>query len=694
MANFDGELLSRTFRGVPYCFCRTCCMFGGLPRELPSFIRQVGGKLWKPFAILPNIEGQKFTIGETFSSREEHGEFIFWKRPMKEKLNITTGGNLPVCEITCAEDKYWVAPLLSGGEVVAVNDVEIQDRTELKFGDYLSLGVPATPEELENWKHSFPPFIRFPDNEDEMPGWAKLELDAFESTHRLVLLFQRREYDFDSFWRRELEQRKEEKKTSKNETDVDLNLEHVEKKKETGFSPPLDDLVVSLILSYLPFDDVKNVRFLSKVWNREALRLMKKKGLVKFDFSLGYKKLDDSTKLFRYNHEMQENPIPHWRIAIPCIGLNEYVHEIRPAQGEKVIADFHRFLGLKTHNVTSLDFGGKIASKFDYDEQIRILEMCPIQTIQNFELGWTWIQDEASGQGYRFPSRIKFTNLETFVLSMDVGHYDIEGDGGPSRDCSSLTPWFSPFLHAVKGVRVLILKCTFSALLETFYDLAKPFRNLEEITIQRNITPKGLKFLNKLKKPLTKMNIGRFEHWKKPQYLGFGRLLRKHSQTLTSLKITLGNCVKSNTNLNLPSFPSLKELHVAKDSWSDQDETFPLKVSFDGDDGISYAKHFSSLVSLKLGEDNRGFLVRSNENENDDLYHTFLPLGDGEDGNTGFQVCKTLRRLDLPTKATLESGSLFARAGEIARMFPNVHNPWIDKARESSENPTEQVSSN
>lgn len=61
MDNFDGELLSRTFRGVPYCFCFKCCMFAGMPRKLPSFIRQVGGKLWKPFAILSNIEGQKVT---------------------------------------------------------------------------------------------------------------------------------------------------------------------------------------------------------------------------------------------------------------------------------------------------------------------------------------------------------------------------------------------------------------------------------------------------------------------------------------------------------------------------------------------------------------------------------------------------------------------------------------------------------
>ncbi|XP_035700899.1 uncharacterized protein LOC110861843 isoform X1 [Folsomia candida] len=408
MAHFDGQLLMRTIKGVPCC---TWCRFG----ELPSFIRQIGGKSWKPFAILPNIEGQKFTIGETFTSREEDGEFLLWKRPMKGKLKITTGGNLPVCEIICAENKYWVSPLLSGREVVSVNDIEIKGRTELKFGDYLSLGVEATRAEVENWKRRF----RFPDNDDEMPGWAKLELDAFQSTHRLVLLFQRREYDFDPFWRRVLEHRRQKEKMSEKGTDADMTLERVEEKKEAGFVPYLDDLVVSRILSYLPFNDVKNVRFLSKVWNQEALRLIEKKGIVNFDFSLGHKKLDDSTKLFRYNYEMQDNPIPHWRIIIPCIGSNE---EIRPAQGEKVIADFHKFLGLKKHNVTSLDFSGTIASKSDYDEQIRILEMCPTQTIQSFELGWTWVQNEASGRVDTFPKSIQFTNLKTFVLSMDVGH--------------------------------------------------------------------------------------------------------------------------------------------------------------------------------------------------------------------------------------------------------------------------------
>ncbi|OXA61763.1 uncharacterized protein LOC118434101 [Folsomia candida] len=672
MANFDGELLCRTTKSEPHCFCRGCSMFSRRPENVPSFIRQVGGKLWKPFAILPNIEGPKFTIVETFTGRQEQGEqeqeqFIFWKRPMKEKLNITTDGNLPVCEITCAENKFWVTPLLSGGEVVTVNDVEIRDRTELKFGDNLSLGV------LE------------PEKEGDLPAWVREEFGTFDSTRCLVLLFKRREYDFDLFWKSELE--KERKKISNNEGD--LNLENIEEKKETGFIPQLDELVVSRILSYLPFDDVKNVRFLSKVWNREALRVMKKKGYVKFDFSLGYKKLEDSTKLFRYNHEMQENPIPNWRISIPSIGLNCYQHEIRPTQGEKVIADLHWFLGLKTHNVTSLDFGGKISSKFDYDTQIRILEMCPTQTIQNFELGWRWSTSEASGQGYRFPSRIKFTNLETFVLSMDVGSYDVEGDGDHSEDCSSLASWLNPLLYAVKGVRVLILKCTFSPLLETFYEQAKPFQNLEEITIQRNITPKGLNFLNKLKKPLTKMNLGRFEHWTNAEYLEFGRLLSKHSQTLTSLKITLGNCVKSNTILNLPSFPSLKELYVNKDSWVEENERFPLQVSFDGGNGISYAKHFPSLETLKLGDNDIGW--RRNAIGNDFIFDTFLPLGNG---GAGLQVCKTLRHLDLPTDATLESGQLFARASEIGRMFPNVHNPWINKAREASENQTGQVSSN
>ncbi|OXA63219.1 uncharacterized protein LOC110855001 [Folsomia candida] len=690
MTNFDGELLCRTFKGASHCFCRLCCVFGG-DEEVPSFIRQVGDKLWKPFAILPNIEGQKFTIGETFASREEHGEFIFWKRPMKEKLNITTGGNLPICEITCAENKYWVTPLLSGGEVVAVNDVQIQGRTELKFGDYLSLGVSATPEELENWKRTYPRLMPFPttDVEDDLPPWAKMELNTFERTHRLVLVFQRREYDFDSFWKTELEQRKKEKKTSKNESNVDLNLEHVEEKKEARFIPQLNELVVSHILSYLPFDDLKNVRFLSNVWNQEALRLIKKKGCVRFEFSPGHKKLDDSTKLFRYNHEMQENPIPHWRIAIPSIGLETYQHEIRPAQGEKVIAGLHWFLGLKTHNVTSLDFAGTIASKSDYDAQIRVLEMCPTQTIENFELGWTWIQDEASGRGYTFPRSIKFTNLKTFGLSMDVGSYDIEGDGDHSEDCSSLSSWLTPLLYAVKGVRVLILNCTFSPLLDTFYDRAKPFRNLEEITIQRNITPEGLKFLNKLKNPLRKMNLGRFEYWKKVQYLAFGRLLRKHSQTLTSLQITLGNCVKNDTILNLPIFPSLKELYVDKDSWVEENETFALKVSFDGDDDIAYAKHFPRLETLKLGGNDNGW--GRNVNENNALFDTFLPFGFSDAGS---QVYKTLRHLDLPTEATLESGQLYARADEIAKMFPNVHNPWINKARESSENLTEQVSSN
>ncbi|XP_035700901.1 uncharacterized protein LOC118433261 [Folsomia candida] len=169
------------------------------------------------------------------------------------------------------------------------------------------------------------------------------------------------------------------------------------------------------------------------------------------------------------------------------------------------------------------------------------------------------------------------------------------------------------------------------------------------------------------------MNIGKFEDWKEPEYLEFERLLRNHAQTLTSLKIRIGNCVESNTILNLPVFPALKKLHVAKEPWDAQDKTFPIK----------------------LGEDDRRFRVRFNDNEDDDICHAFLPLGGhGEDGDAGFQVCKTLRRLDLPTEATLASGSLVARAGEIARMFPNVHNPWIDKARESSETPTEQVSSN
>ncbi|OXA62856.1 uncharacterized protein LOC118434015 [Folsomia candida] len=695
MANFDGELLSRTFKNVSYCFCRRCCIFeSDRSEELPSFIRQYGGKLWKPFAILPNIEGQKFTIGETFTSRKKQGEFIFWKRPMKDQLNIMADGNLPVCEITCDENKYWVTPLLSGGEVVAVNDIAIQDSTELKFGDYLSLGVPATPDKFENWKRTQTNFFPFPttENEHAIPecptAWANKELDAFKNTLRLFLLFQRREYDFDLFWKRELEEKR--KKTSKNDSDDDdLDVEHVEK-TEAGFTPQLDELAVSHILSYLPLNDVKNARFLSRVWNQEALRLIKKKGLVKLDFSFGYQKLDDSTKLLRYNHEMEVNPIPHWRITIPSIGLDEDWHEVHPSQGGKIIADLHWFLGLRTHNVTTLQLGGTIASKFDYKTQVKILRRCPTQTIQYFELGWTWRTVKTSGRRYKFPSSIKFTNLKTIAFSMDDGDYR----GDHSEDYSSLTPLLTPLISAVKGVRVLILDCPCSPLLGTFYDLAQPFWNLEEITIKETLTLKGLNFLNKLKKPLRKMTLGRFEYVESAQYLEFGRLLRKHSQTLTSLEITLGNWVNSNTVLNLPIFPSLKELHMWMDFWCHEDETFKIKLSFDGDDVISYSKHFPSLQTLELGEDDPGIVVDANEKNELDLLDIFFPLGHGVDGDAGFQVCKTLRHLDLPAEATLESGQIFARVGKIARMFPNVLNPWINKARESSENPTEQVSSN
>lgn len=465
--------------------------------------------------------------------------------------------------------------------------------------------------------------------------------------------------------------------------------------------------VLSHILSYLPFGDLKTVRFVSKLWNDESLKIIKKKAVVKFGFGPGYSATNESMKLFRYVNEMKKNPLPNWEINLPALGTtraDEYKVDATPGRpGAKLIADLDWFLGEKTDVVKQLTLSGELESIFDHEILVKVMKNLPLGTIQNFELAGGWALKALSENGeLEFPTTISFKMLQEFTLSM--GAFNVEGYH--AKDCSTMT-WLRPLANAVNRVRALHLRCR-SPLSLSFIQQADSFPNLEQVSFHY-VNPEGLKFLQKLDKPLSKLELNRLIHWKSADVLAFQKLLQKHSNSLKSLQFILPNCSQGSMVLELPIFPQLKTLNLGYGSSGDDEddddndnrvgtnEKVLVTVAFRGEygpDAISYAKHFPSLQSLTLWpsgygkygatESYRTYLsdITSFWEKHTKFYEIFFPLH--QDEHEPPQICKTLYHLDVPHQSfdyPDQQLHIFPRAAEIAAMFPNVVNDWTTEIK-------------
>lgn len=473
--------------------------------------------------------------------------------------------------------------------------------------------------------------------------------------------------------------------------------------------------ILSTILSYLPVEELKQVRFVSKLWNEEAFKLLRKRCTLSLDFerTQGYEAMNESMKLFRYAVEMGNNPISNWKIDLSPIG-KRYALDPSPGKlGAKLLEDIDYFLfdnsaqlSNACRSVKTLKLGGTIAFLSDYKLRLKFLQALGSRLT---ELNWGghWYL-RASGGNCPFPENIQFYKLKVFNLSL----CPLEEAGGwfdyAAKNCSNLT-WLQPLIRSIKRVTTLRFACSASLTLEFLNVLSKPeiislYSNLNELSLNK-VTVDVIKILLKLDRPLKKLQIYALKDMKKPDFLYFEELLRKHCQTLESLLFIIPPTPVEDgdgtppVSISFPTFPKLVNLIVG---WGQKSyrKTLDIKLMFpDGSSFVNYAKDLPSLKSLTLWPaefrnfgKTEDFTTMSADPDRvwrdyGYIFEMFFPpiATNGE-----MQICRSVQFLDVLHKVRFivsRENPLFTKPKEIliARMFPNVeNNEWITSIRTES----------
>lgn len=462
-------------------------------------------------------------------------------------------------------------------------------------------------------------------------------------------------------------------------------------------------------------DHLKEIRFVSKLWNEEAFKLLRKRCTLdlEFNWGSGYEKTTESMKLFRYSVEMANNPLPNWSIALPSLGLEEDgdgdgVDTSEGQPGAKMLEDLDYFIVDDKldarRSLKRLNLGGAISSRKDYDVRLKVLQAVG-GGVEEFTWRGSWYLDTAPGKNYPFPEDIHFQKLKVFTLSLSP----LEPGGwghDEAKNCSSLT-WLQPFIKSIHRVTTIRLECSTSLALLFCNTLTKPgmmslLSNLREVSVH-HVTVNVIKILLKLDKPLKKLELFDLKNLEKSDFQYFAELLQKHCQTLESLLFIIPPSPMDENDtpplfISFPAFPKLINLNVG---WGPEEyqKTQDIKLTFpDGTSFVNYANDLPSLKCLtlyplgyrKYSQIETSFTVGTQpervwENCGSLFKMFFPPIAT----NGAMQIVKSVQFLDalyeVPVGYQKES-PLFSEEAEvlIAAMFPNVNNKWITSIRDGS----------
>ncbi|OXA60773.1 uncharacterized protein LOC118434462 [Folsomia candida] len=186
---------------------------------------------------------------------------------------------------------------------------------------------------------------------------------------------------------------------------------------------------------------------------------------------------------------------------------------------------------------------------------------------------------------------------------------------------------------------------------------------------------------------------------------GIDELLKKHLTRLEVLVLRLHR-PKKHARIRLPPLPRLKKLSIGLvgeymayrrgsignlvavsrigigGGLADQQNREPMPTftfvfhSENGiENGINYETHFPSLVSLTVWTQNlRGGKEVQDWEEDKWFFQSFVPLDTPGALQGRETVCKSLRYLHIP----------HIKGEKVGKMFPNVHEPWLNEARKES----------
>lgn len=423
-------------------------------------------------------------------------------------------------------------------------------------------------------------------------------------------------------------------------------------------------------------DDLKNVRFVSRQWNQEALKIINKTCAVTFEFESDYPGPQESMKFFQYSVEMQEIPMSRWNIDLPIFqqrqGYGRALDATPGQPGSKFVDDFNWFISSPNiENMKILELAGQIHTKLEFDLRLKVLQTVQ-KTLQELCISGTWYQT-SDQVNCEFPENLNFPNLKSFSLKLIT---DTEGE-----ECYNLK-WLQNLFRGITKISTLDLLCYDEQLAVSFLDhihnLANSFSHLEELSIS-SANPVVIKKILQVqvKTPLRKLqvsdlNITFTDFDTREDWILYDHLLSKYSTTLQELSFDIPHknekSEKGQQFIIFPTFPNLKYLRV---SWESGKE--PLDLMFPGG-GINYENDFPSLQSLAVYPEINGDPFRGTVSE------AFFPATKEENlGDEPIQVFNGLQYLEIfPDKGFEDESITPDIVTAIAGMFPKVSNyDWI-----------------
>ncbi len=102
--------------------------------------------------------------------------------------------------------------------------------------------------------------------------------------------------------------------------------------------------ILSNILSYLSIDDLKNVRFVSKFWDKEGAKQLKKRSWVFLNFGALLFTIDRNIgmTLFRFDNDVK-NSSSGFGLSNAVLSLPHYVQNGKMMVGSVARMDFENF---------------------------------------------------------------------------------------------------------------------------------------------------------------------------------------------------------------------------------------------------------------------------------------------------------------------------------------------------------------
>jgi hypothetical protein len=463
--------------------------------------------------------------------------------------------------------------------------------------------------------------------------------------------------------------------------------------------------MLSHVLSYLSIEDLKDVRLVNHLWNQEASKLLKKRSdaIITFNFKKPSLYLDDSTQLYRYIDEMK--PCQNQFISSIVLNLNrDYSEDSEDEDDEletgnytypenkillnRLEADLLWFFTLSNNNhvFTKLILDGSIETKHILVIRTRIITLLK-DTLKELDMGGWWqprnedysIINEpnpALNEEYQFPSQLEFSSLKSFTLSLYT-HLDFQIKGWS---------WIESLVKSIKDVTCIHLCCCEVVMMEFLELLRKSrhlFNNLNEVEIFMEDSTNFFHFLAAhcdATLPITMLTMHNITADEIPT---LQEILWKYCKSLKFLDLWLPTVIKKWT-LRFPSFPELKVLDIAfhQDRDPDVETNHEIKCGLlfgndKQDSSIDYNKYFPVLQQLTLFQHlSRVFKDGPWWTKHQPIFGQFItPLEKNK-------ICTTLKILDIPYTCRDNCQIVICPLmEEIAALFPNVHNKWINQTR-------------